>query len=73
MSLCEPVIRFPRVVNDRYQSIAVLPDIEDHVSMIDRISTIEGLPNLHEVPPPCALHDLAPGRNVFRGIRILLR
>ena len=59
------------IVDDRHQPIAVLPDVEDDIS-IQIVRILENLPRFNEVSPPCRACDLVPGPNRSSRIRIVL-
>jgi hypothetical protein len=61
----------PRIVNHRDQPEAVLPDIEDYIS-IHIIGIFEDLPHFNEVSPPRLACDSVPGPNLSGCLRILL-
>jgi hypothetical protein len=58
-------------MNDGDQSISVLADVEDHVSL-HMIGIFEDLAHFREVPPPHVKGDLVPGPNLSCGVWILL-
>jgi hypothetical protein len=71
VSLGNPAILYSRKVNDGHQAVAVLAEVEDHVSL-HGIGILKGLLDFHEAPPPRGLRDLAPSRDFFRRIRVVL-
>src|SRR5271165_5376531 len=70
MTLRDPALLLPRVMNDRDQSVAVLADIENYVPL-DVIGILEDLLHVHEIPPPRRLRDLVPGLNLLSGVGVL--
>jgi hypothetical protein len=57
-------------MNDRDQAIAILPDVENHVS-INVIGVPENLPHFKQISPSGAAHDLVPGAKLSCGVGIV--
>jgi len=70
VALRDAAILLARVVNDRDQPVAILPDVEDHVS-IHIIGIFEDLPYFKKAPPPGLGHDPVPGPNLLGCLRKL--
>jgi hypothetical protein len=70
VALRDSVFLLARVVNDGDQPVAILANVEDHVS-IHIIGIFEDLPYFNEISPPRRACDSVPGPNLPGCFRIL--
>jgi hypothetical protein len=59
-------------MDDRYQPVAIPPDIENHIA-IYRIRVAKHLPHVHEARPPNRFGNFVPCGDLFRRVRMFGR
>ncbi len=70
MALRDAAFPLSRVVNNRNQPVAILPNIEDHIS-IHIIGIFEDLPHFNEIPPSRLACNPIPSPNLPGRLRVL--
>ena len=71
MPLGSLLIRCFRVVNDGYEPVAVLPNVEDHITL-DIVGIFERPSQLQKILPTNLFDDRHPGLYLVRRIRVRL-
>lgn len=71
MPLGSLLVRCSCVVNDRDESVTILPDVENHISL-HIVGILEYAANLHEIVPAKPFDDNHPCFDLVRRIRVLL-
>ena len=71
MALCDSAVFFARIVDDGNQSISVVANVEDDIT-VDIISILEYLQDFVEVSPTSIFSDSVPRMNLIGRVRILI-